>query len=105
MLEWVTVLARTGNEPSPRKDLLRENWERFLLEAKEDGREFELSFLFRTLLKTGCSKSFMVLHELTYQSRNFIRCRIEREMTTIDNMDFSIGHISPVGFRLRGVKR
>src|SRR5258707_5145527 len=26
-------------------------------------------------------------------------------MTTIDNMDFSIGHISPVGFRLRGVKR
>jgi len=75
------------------------------LEAKEDRREFELSFLFRTLLKTGCAKSFMLLHELTYQSRNFIRCRIEREMTTIHNVDFSIGHISPVGFRLRGVTR
>jgi FixJ family two-component response regulator len=24
-------------------------------------------------------------------------------MTTIDNVDFSIGHVSPVGFRLRGV--
>ena len=52
-----------------------------------------------------CEYSFLHLHELTYKRRNFIRCRIQREMTTIDNVDFSVGHISPVGFRLRGVKR
>src|SRR5467141_2549040 len=49
--------------------------------------------------------SFLHLHELTYQRRNIICCRIQREMTTIDNVDFGIWHISPVRFRLRGVKR
>src|SRR5260370_28896504 len=49
--------------------------------------------------------SFLHLHELTYKRRNIIRCRIQREMTTIDNVDFGIWHISPVRFRLRGVKR
>src|SRR5580693_1800736 len=57
------------------------------------------------MLESGCSKSFLRLHELTDKRPNFIRCRVQREMTTIDNMDFSIGHISPVGFWLRGVKR
>src|SRR5882724_2152697 len=52
-----------------------------------------------------CEYSFLYLHELTCQRRNIIRCRIQREMTTIDNVDFGIGHISPVRFRLRGVKR
>ena len=49
--------------------------------------------------------SFLRHHELTYERRNFICCRIQREMTTIDDADFSIGHVSPVGLRLRGVKR
>jgi hypothetical protein len=31
------------------------------------------------------------LQELTYQSRNFIRCRIQRDMTIIDNVDFTTG--------------
>src|SRR6266478_7018368 len=52
-----------------------------------------------------CEYSFLLLHELTYQRRNILRCRLQREMTTIDNVDFGIGHISPVRFRLRGVKR
>jgi hypothetical protein len=56
-------------------------------------------------LKSEWSKSFLRPHELTYQSRNFVRCRVQCEMTTIYNVDFSIGHISPVGFRFRGVKR
>src|SRR5260370_35327367 len=52
-----------------------------------------------------CEYSFLLLHELAYQRRNILRCRIQREMTTIDNVDFGTGHISPVRFRLRGVKR
>src|SRR5437016_14015651 len=52
-----------------------------------------------------CEYSFLLLHELTYQRRNILRRRIQREMTTIDNVDFGTGHISPVRFRLRGVKR
>jgi hypothetical protein len=52
-----------------------------------------------------CEYSFLLLHELTYQRRNILRCRIQREMTTIDNVEFGTGHISPVRLRLRGVKR
>ena len=32
------------------------------------------------------------LQELTYRSRNFIPCRIQREMTIIDNVDFALAH-------------
>src|SRR5260370_3813859 len=52
-----------------------------------------------------CDYSFLLLHELTYQRRNILRCRIQREMTTIDNVDFGTGHISAGQFRLRGAKR
>src|SRR5579862_10009213 len=52
---------------------------------------------------TECS--FLRLHELIDERGNFIRGRVEGEMTPIDNVDVSIGYISPVGFRLGGVKR
>lgn len=67
------------------------------------GRDFQF---IRPMTRQGRGQgSFLRLHERTDKSGNFIRCRVQREMTTIDNMDLRIGHISPVGFRLRGVKR
>jgi hypothetical protein len=71
------------------------------------GQSFDLLliYVFTPDCKREWSKSFLRAYELTYQSRNFIRCRIQREMTTIYNVDFSIGDISAVGFRFRGVKR
>jgi hypothetical protein len=45
------------------------------------------------------------IHKPSDKSRDFICRRIQREMTTIDNVDLSIGYITLIGFRFGGVKR
>jgi len=50
-------------------------------------------------------RSLPLLDEFTDKLRNLIRGCVECEMTAIDNLDLSVGHIPAVGFGLRGVER
>jgi len=40
-------------------------------------------------------------HEALDEQRNLIRCGIEREMTRIEDVEFSLRHVAAMGFRFR----
>src|SRR5580692_10433057 len=50
-------------------------------------------------------RSFLLCHEVAYESRDVIGSRIQRKMAAIHNVNLSAWHILPVGFRLRGIER
>src|SRR5580704_6811569 len=45
------------------------------------------------------------LHQLTYQLRNLVRFRIQREVPGVEYDDFCIRHVCAVAFRLAKIKR
>src|SRR6266436_2979883 len=49
--------------------------------------------------------SFLRLHELTYERRNFICLGIKSKVSCIENVNFSVRYIPAIGFRFRQFER
>src|SRR5215470_15690455 len=46
-----------------------------------------------------------LLHETIDKLRNLIRCRIEREMPRVEDVDFGVRNVATIGLRFRKVER
>jgi hypothetical protein len=77
---------------------------RAIIEARlELGGYFDVDRILRSSSLRRCS-SLLRLHEVAHQRRHFIGFGVECEVTGVENVNSSVGHIPPIAFWLAEIE-